>query len=305
MMISVFTPTYNRGKTLPQLYESLKNQSYKNFEWIVVNDGSTDNTEELVENWIHEGVINIQYITQSNNGKHIAMNRAVAIAKGDFFTTVDSDDMLLDDGLEILINAWHSVPDEEFEEIASIKTECIDLSTGKKLGPSFKNGMIICNYLDARYKKKINYEMQSLTRVEVLKEFPNPEILGGPSGGGLRFYPETIWQDRAARKYLTIFLDKPTFKYRTDSSESLLGRGKKYNRYRENIYLWAHIINDNFDYFIYEPKEFLKALVGISMDGRFNKLGFRGTISIVNGILKKILVSMFYPVGVVFYYIKR
>ncbi len=305
IMVSVFTPTFNREKTLPRLYESLKKQTYTEFEWIIVNDGSSDRTDELARAWVTEGLIKITYITQENNGKHIAMNRAVKVAEGFFFTTVDSDDVLLPDALEILVQAWNDIPPDDWSKYISVKSDCIDMMTGKKLGPVFDGGRIMCNYLDARYKKKINYEMQSLTRLDALKEFPNPEIIGGPHNGGLSFYPETIWQDLAARKYDTIFIDKCTYAYQRDSSESLLGRGKKYNRYRENIYLWTHIINDNMDYFFYDPKEFIKAFVGISMDGVFNRFSIRRILALVNSAGKRIGVFVFYPIGYLCYLRRR
>lgn len=302
--ISVFTPAFNRMGTLPQLYESLVEQTYKNFEWIIIDDGSTDGTEELVNSWIIERRIDIVYKKQSNNGKHIAMNNAVSLATGYFITVVDSDDFLKKEALKILIDAWNEIPREEWKSFISVKSNCFDIYTGESLGPSFKNGFLVCNYLDARYKFKVNAEMQSLIRIEALREYPNPNILGGYQNGGLRYYPETIWQDLAARKYLTKFISESTCGYRMDSSESLLGRGKKYNRYRENFYLWKHIINDNSDYFWYSPKEFFKAYVGFSMDLFFNHYSIKNSLGEVDSICKQIICVLFIPLGYVAYLIK-
>ena len=139
--------------------------------------GSADNTKKCVETWVKEKIINIRYIYQVNHGKHIAMNRAVDLAKGELFTVVDSDDHLLPDALEILVNTWNEIPRSEWGEYSSVKSNCIDLTSREKLGPEFEGGKVVCSYLDARYRKKINYEMQSLTRTEVLREYSNPEIL--------------------------------------------------------------------------------------------------------------------------------
>ena len=98
---SVFTPSYNRAKTLPRLYEALKRQTDRNFEWIIVDDGSADNTKETVEKFISDRPdFNITYKYQTNKGKHIATNVAAQIAKGEFFITIDSDDSVKDDALE-------------------------------------------------------------------------------------------------------------------------------------------------------------------------------------------------------------
>ncbi len=101
-MITIFTPTYNRAYSLPRLYESLKKQTYNNFEWVLVNDGSTDNTDEIVKPWLNDNVITINYIKQENGGKHRAINKGVEVAKGDYFFIVDSDDFLPEKSLELV-----------------------------------------------------------------------------------------------------------------------------------------------------------------------------------------------------------
>ncbi len=101
-LITVFTPTYNRKYILPQVYECLKKQTNKDFVWIIVDDGSTDNTEELVKSWIKEHIISIKYIKQNNLGKHIAQNTAVNNCKTEYFLILDSDDFLSNNAIEVL-----------------------------------------------------------------------------------------------------------------------------------------------------------------------------------------------------------
>lgn len=97
---TVFTPTYNRGYTLYRLYESLKSQRTIDFEWMIVDDGSTDNTCQLVEKWIREERnFSIRYIKKENGGKPRAINYGIQYAKGRFFFIVDSDDFLLPDAV--------------------------------------------------------------------------------------------------------------------------------------------------------------------------------------------------------------
>lgn len=101
MKITVFTPTYNRAYVIENLYRSLQRQSISDFEWIVIDDGSNDNTEELFAAWITEkNTFPIRYYKQSNSGKCRAINRALDLAEGELFFTVDSDDYLTDDALE-------------------------------------------------------------------------------------------------------------------------------------------------------------------------------------------------------------
>lgn len=104
--LTVFTPTYNRGYIIGKLYESLKSQTKKDFEWIVIDDGSTDNTELLFQNWIkEENEFKITYLKKKNGGKHRAINDALEIAKGELFFIVDSDDFLIYEAVEKII-AW-------------------------------------------------------------------------------------------------------------------------------------------------------------------------------------------------------
>lgn len=93
-LLTIFTPSYNRAYILPKLYESLKRQTDKRFEWVIVDDGSVDDTESLVNGWINESLININYQKQQNQGKHIAINTGVEMANGELFFIVDSDDQL-------------------------------------------------------------------------------------------------------------------------------------------------------------------------------------------------------------------
>lgn len=118
--ITIFTPTYNRGYILNKCYESLKRQSYKNFEWIIYDDGSKDNTEKIVQEFIKEDIIDIKYFYSENCGKHIAINKGTDLAKGELFFIVDSDDYLTDTALEMVIDAWNSIDNNKKNEFVGV-----------------------------------------------------------------------------------------------------------------------------------------------------------------------------------------
>ncbi|MGL5693057.1 MAG: glycosyltransferase family 2 protein, partial [Peptostreptococcaceae bacterium] len=111
--ITVFTPTYNRGYIIQKCYESLKKQTYKNFEWLIYDDGSSDNTKEIVDDFIKENIMNIRYYYGKNSGKHVAINRGSDLARGELFFIVDSDDYLTDNSLELVKEAWESIDEKE------------------------------------------------------------------------------------------------------------------------------------------------------------------------------------------------
>ena len=111
MKITVFTPTYNRAYILGNLYKSLQRQHFGDFEWLIVDDGSNDDTKQLVQGWIHrENGFPIRYAYQDNGGKCRAINHGLKLAAGELFLVVDSDDILTDDALEKIASWEQELP---------------------------------------------------------------------------------------------------------------------------------------------------------------------------------------------------
>jgi glycosyltransferase involved in cell wall biosynthesis len=219
-LITVFTPTYNRAYTLKQLYDSLLNQTNKNFEWLIVDDGSTDNTKELIQLFINEAIINIQYHYKTNGGKHTAINLGIQKAKGELFFTVDSDDYLLDNALEILLYYYLQIKDDDrYCEISGLYI----YTDGKVVGGETEYNILKCNYWDLLYKYKLNKDKAHAYKTSVIKNFPFPEIMGE------NFIAEGIVLNRIASKYpLVLFFAKPlcVIRYLNDglSHNSLINR---------------------------------------------------------------------------------
>jgi len=101
--LTYFTPTYNRAHTLPKLYESMLSQTNKDFIWLIIDDGSKDNTEELVHGWIEEGKLDIEYIKKENGGKHTAIELSNQVCKTEYINCIDSDDYISEDSTEVLL----------------------------------------------------------------------------------------------------------------------------------------------------------------------------------------------------------
>ena len=110
--LTIFTPTYNRAYCLKKLYNSLKRQSNREFVWLVVDDGSTDDTKELIKEFQAEKMLELQYVYQENSGKHMAHNKAVELCKTELFVCVDSDDFLTDDAVERIHKRAGKLKDE-------------------------------------------------------------------------------------------------------------------------------------------------------------------------------------------------
>lgn len=202
-LISVFTPTYNRAALLSRLYNSLGVQTYKNFEWIIVDDGSYDNTKEVVETFIRKGNINIQFVCQQNGGKHRAINNGVQLAKGELFFIVDSDDLLPHTALKVVVDHYKSIEDNNlFAGVSGID----GYFDGQNIGTGLPSEIIECNSIDIRYKYHVKGDLKEVFRTSVIKEFPFPEI------NGERFCPEALVWNRIARKYKLRYFNKVIYK---------------------------------------------------------------------------------------------
>lgn len=142
MMLTIFTPTYNRGQLLHRLYHSLQSQSSRDFEWLIVDDGSTDNTASIVQSFIEEQQIDIRYYRKENGGKHTAYNYALDQARGDWFLCVDADDFLHKDALTSLV----TVIQEYYTEsgIVAYKED----TRGLRLSDTFPRDIKCCKISD-------------------------------------------------------------------------------------------------------------------------------------------------------------
>lgn len=181
-MLTVFTPTYNRAYILPRLYESLLKQTDRNFEWVIVNDGSTDNTRELVKEWINENKFTIRYYEQENQGKPMAHNMGVEMSSGEIFTCVDSDDFLTDNAIEIINRKWNDCRKEE--KCIGIVGTRIRLD-GKPVGSGMIQGVQSSTLYDLYNKHKYTGDTILVYKTEILKKHRFPKIEGE------KFIPET------------------------------------------------------------------------------------------------------------------
>ena len=112
-MITILTPTFNRDYILKKAYNSLLNQNNKKFEWLIIDDGSTDKTKELVNKFKSENKIKIRYFYKKNGGKHTALNFGINKAKGDLILILDSDDYLRKDAVELVYKYWDKYKDND------------------------------------------------------------------------------------------------------------------------------------------------------------------------------------------------
>jgi len=238
--ITVFTPTFNRAYCLYQVYESLLRQTSTNFTWLIVDDGSTDNTKELVDLWIDENKISIQYVFQENQGMHGAHNTAYENIKTELNVCVDSDDYMPDNAIELIENKWNKVSGNK--NIAGIVG--IDIfKDGTIVGKPLPETIASSTLYDLYNKYKITGDKKLVLRTDVVKKYPKYPIFKRE-----RFVPLGVLYLMIDQDYELACLNKPlcVVEYLPDGSSLNIFKQYKNNpqgfRYSRIIEL-KHISN--------------------------------------------------------------
>lgn len=210
MTLTVFTPAYNRAHTIGRTYESLCRQTCKDFEWLVVDDGSTDNTKELVEGWIKENKIPIRYIYQQNQGMHGAHNTAYANITTELNTCIDSDDFMPDDAVENIVSFWKENGSDKYAGIIGLD----QMESGEIIGTDFPDDIVETTLQDF-YLKGGKGDKKLVYRTDVITKYPPYPLFEGERYVGLAYKYMLIDQD-----YTLLTLNKPlvTVEYQADGS---------------------------------------------------------------------------------------
>ena len=196
-LLTVFTPSYNRADKLGRLYESLLAQTCSSFLWLVVDDGSTDNTEELLRTFQSEGKLEIRYFRQENGGKMRAHNAGVKLADTPLFVCLDSDDHFTKTAVDDILTLWKGNKDGKLAGIVAHKgSDEEHILYGSEFPIKGRSG------LRKLYEAGFKGETTLVFRTELLKTFPFPEIEGE------KYVPEDVVYDRIDEGHDYLILDK-------------------------------------------------------------------------------------------------
>ncbi|MDE5608278.1 MAG: glycosyltransferase [Muribaculaceae bacterium] len=300
--ITLATPTYNRRRELQRLYDSLlalraATAPEISFEWLIIDDGSTDGTSAQVALWTADDRLPIRYFYQENRGKHVADNRAVELARGEMILSIDSDDELTPDALNLFHDTWYSLTDDERAGLKGVTARCIDPATGRLVGtplPRRHNGghFLIASPQDLRHRYHVRGEMVGFTRRDILLQYPH-EIK--PDVG--KFMPEGIIWYSIGKKYKEYVIDKPARLYHQDEGGAIMSGGSR-NRAPQNYYLWQYQVNNLLSRYLFrDPKNMLKAAVGMSMDGFRTGRSLATILRDSHGFLPRLAVLSLMPAG--------
>ena len=265
--LTVFTPTYNRAHTLTRLCRSLCNQTCHDFEWLVIDDGSTDNTRSLIEGFIKENKISIRYIHKENGGLYTGYNIAYANIDTELNVCIDSDDYMPENAVELIIKTWKERGGEKYAGLIGLDFYA---DNNRPIAGSFPENLKECYLLDLYIKGIHRGDSKQVMRTDLMKEVA-PQI---GFEGEKNFNPVYMLLQVCDEKPLLVLnenlcfveyqqndsMSKAIFQQYIDSPRSfaklrLLEMGLKRSTFKNNVRLMVHYIASSL---IAKDKDWLK-----------------------------------------------
>jgi glycosyltransferase involved in cell wall biosynthesis len=296
-LFTIFTPTFNRAHTLHRVFDSLKAQSLQDFEWLIVDDGSTDQTAETVAAWEKVAQFKIRYVRQEHAGKHIAHNRALKEARGRLFAVLDSDDALLPHALERMHWHWNSILESERLHFWAVESLACD-ENGQLVGNQYPASPFDSNLRDLRYIHRVLGEKFRVSPTEILRRYPFPEI------SETQFIPEGVVWFEIAKTYKQRSVNEVCRVYychqpKTDATLSSRNNLATTARGRLHYYVW--LLNNDIEYFFRSPVPFLKAALMMPTASFFSQCSFWRAWGALQNRSAKWLIGLVSPVSALLY----
>lgn len=234
--VSIITPVYNRRRELPYALASISKQSFTSLEHIVIDDGSQDSVDDIMEKYMEESPYPVAFIKKPNGGVHTARNAGIKISRGELIAFLDSDDEFLPDCLKIFVNAWDSIPMSRKAEYRECNAFCID-QNGRRIGKHIPEGINELPYPEAIQIARAASEGEkvAIMKGDIMRDNPWPE----PEG--VTFVSEGINWLQLGRKYKTWFLDDAVRVYHMETESICRTGSKRSNQQLVNKlynYLW-------------------------------------------------------------------
>jgi glycosyltransferase involved in cell wall biosynthesis len=289
-LFTVFTPTYNRARTLPRVYESLQRQTCRNFEWLIVDDGSTDGTPGLISQWQAESNFPIRYIFQENQGKPAAFNHGVREARGELFLTLDSDDGCVPEALERFKYHWDSIPAAEKQKFSAVTVLCKD-QNGNLVGDKFPRDVLDSDTIEVTFKFGVGGEKWGFQRTDVLKQFPFPSI---PNA---KFISESVVWFALSRKYKTRFVNEALRIYHVDDGGADHLSTLSPNVLSGRAYLHRFVLNELIDWLFRTPRSLFRSAINFSRYSFGLGIGPSSQIKQLHSATARLLVALSIPLG--------
>jgi len=287
MLITIVTPSFNRADKLPNLYSSLCRQTKKDFIWLVIDDGSTDNSKNIIATFNHKE-FPIQYIYKENGGKHTALNVAFREVTTELLFIVDSDDVITPDAIETIEKDWESVKGKNLCGISYLR----GYSETEVIGDEHPVNYAIDTLINVRFNQNVTGDKAEVWKTCCLKDLQFPEYEGE------KFISESILWIKLAKKYKMLFVNKII--YITEYLEGGLSDTGKPLRFRSPKCMIDGSLETMSEHFTWKwrIKETLLYIVYCKFDGR-------GFMEMIKCPYKSLVMLCYLPGIALYHYWKK
>lgn len=254
---TVFTPTYNRAHTLHRVFGSLQAQTCRDFEWLVIDDGSTDGTADLMARYQARAGFPVRYLQEPHRGAHHAHNLSLRESRGKLWIKLDSDDSCSPDALEQLRHHWLGIPQEQRAGFSGVTGLCQD-QNGALVGTRFPSDPLDCTTAELEYFHKVRGEKWGCLRLDVLRQFPYPADVPG------HFIPESYIWCQVSRRYKTRHINSVLRTYWTDAPSLVHGRADPRTNAAGHRLMFQMVLDLESMWFFAAPLRLLRAAMQYS-----------------------------------------
>jgi len=291
---TVFTATYNRAHLLKRVFDSLERQTYRDFEWLIVDDGSTDGTDSMVRDWALRADFPVRYVRQPHSGKHVAFNRGVREARGRLFLSWDSDDGAVPEALERFRAHWDAIPSDRRSGFSAV-TALRRYDDGTPIGDPFPSDITDSDPLDLYFRYRVGGDKRGFHLTDVLRDhrFPEPEGVTFVSKSIVWFAIARRYRTRYVNEYLGINFPAAAGEPHLSSLTVATARGR--------LLFHQAVIEDYLDFVTIAPLLILKSLINYSRYSLMVGIGLRAQLRRIRTVGRKVLVLSSVPLGFAFF----
>ncbi|BCW97017.1 MAG: glycosyltransferase family 2 protein [Fimbriimonadales bacterium] len=201
---TVFVPTYNRAHLLPRLMESVEAQTFQDFELLIVDDGSTDETQDYLQSYQPKGAYTLRVFRQENQGRHIAFNAAFEQACGLLFTTINSDDTMPPNALERFWYWWNYAQEHyPNERIVGVEALCADMDTHAVIGDRFPRSPMVSDRIEMHFVHRCRGDKVRAVRTDVISQYRFPQFHKEKY-----INPSYLWHQLGFYRHLLLFVNE-------------------------------------------------------------------------------------------------
>gem|GEM_PF-2554377 len=308
--ITVLTPTFNRATTLKRVYDSLVNQTDNDFLWMVVDDGSTDDTEDLIQKFQNENKIRISFYKIAKSGQHKALQLGFDKASTKYLIKLDSDDALTCDAIESYKKSWETIEKEQRTDIGNISALSGSAHNDIVGNWRFPEGVghIDSDWFEMVLKFRNNNDLSSCTRTSILKEVYPPDY---------SFWNEDktniidgVLLPRLSRRCKTRYINKTLQLIYFDAPFSSLRSMNSYtNKFWKVLIDNTYFLNENIDHFFWNPGYYIRLILKLIISTKLCGIGIKELFVQTGNNFLRFLIILFYPLSLLFYvyykYIRR